>query len=135
MNWDLFVQNVKDLCKQKGISPTTACDESGAGGSMLSQLTHKGTRPSVERIQLLAHYLGVTVSELIGETAPRASGLDAPLVLRDSAVVVHPTDVKRLTVAEVGMVMAYRAASLDDRTIVDSALRKYRQKENTASVG
>lgn len=137
MNWDLFVQNVKDLCKSKGVSPTTACVESGAGVSMLSQLLHKGTKPSVERIQMLAHYLGTTVSELIGETVSSKStlDLDTPLTLRDSAVVLKPDDFKRLTLAEVEMIMAYRVASADDQQAVSLILKKYKEKENTASIG
>ena len=137
MNWDLFVQNVKDLCKSKGVSPTTACVESGAGVSMLSQLLHKGTKPSVERIQMLAHYLGTTVSELIGETVSSKStlDLDTSLTLRDSAVVLKPDDFKRLTLAEVEMIMAYRVASADDQQAVSLILKKYKEKENTASIG
>ena len=136
MNWDLFVQNVKDLCKSKGVSPTTACVESGAGVSMLSQLLHKGTKPSVERIQMLAHYLGTTVSELIGETVSSRStiDLDTPLTLRDSAVVLKPDDFKRLTLDEMDMVLAYRVAAPDDRLIIDTVLRKYK-KGTTSEVG
>lgn len=67
MNTENFVQNVKKFCAIKGVKPTVACAESGAGKDLLGQLTKRGTIPSVERVQLLAQYLGCTVSDLLGE--------------------------------------------------------------------
>ena len=66
MDKDFFVQNVKLLCLQKGIKPTNACKESGVGGSFLSDI-NRGQVPSVAKVQMLAEYLGVTVSDLLGE--------------------------------------------------------------------
>lgn len=67
MNKDAFVQNVKKYCEIKGVKPTVACDESGAGKNLLGQLLNRDTIPSIERVQLLAQYLGVTTSDLLGE--------------------------------------------------------------------
>lgn len=67
MDTELFVQNVKRYCERNGVKPTNACAESGAGKSLLSEITSRGRIPSVERIQLLAQYLGCTVSDLLGE--------------------------------------------------------------------
>ena len=61
-----FVQKVKFLCLQKGIKPTNACKESGVGGSFLSDI-NRGQVPSVAKVQMLAEYLGVTTSDLLGE--------------------------------------------------------------------
>lgn len=72
MNKEYFVQHVKELCMSRGIKPTNACKESGVGGSFLSDIKSRGSIPSVEKVQLLADYLGVTTSELLGEE-PRAS--------------------------------------------------------------
>ena len=69
MDKDFFVQKVKFLCLQKGIKPTNACKESGVGGSFLSDI-NRGQVPSVAKVQMLAEYLGVTVSELLGEKPP-----------------------------------------------------------------
>lgn len=69
MKTELFVQNVKKYCALKGVKPTNACAESGAGKSLMSDITNRGRIPSVERIQLLAQYLGCTVSDLLGEKA------------------------------------------------------------------
>ena len=67
MQIDVFVQNVKKYCELKGVKPTIACAESGAGKSLLSEVSSRGRIPSIERVQLLAQYLGVTTSDLLGE--------------------------------------------------------------------
>ena len=67
MQIDIFVQNVKKYCELKGVKPTIACAESGAGKSLLSEVSSRGRIPSIERVQLLAQYLGVTTSDLLGE--------------------------------------------------------------------
>lgn len=66
MNKDIFVQNVEMLCLRKGIKPTNACKESGVGGSFLSDIK-RGRDPATGKVQLLAQYLGVTTSDLLGE--------------------------------------------------------------------
>ena len=66
MNADAFVQNVKFYCEKKGVAPTAACRDSGAGKSLMSQVA-QGIVPSVAKVQLLAQYLGVTTSDLLGE--------------------------------------------------------------------
>jgi repressor LexA len=66
---EIFVQNVIKYCDIKGIKPTIACAESGAGKDLLGQLKNRGTIPSVAKVQLLAQYLGCTVSDLLGEKA------------------------------------------------------------------
>lgn len=73
LNKELFVQNIKNICLAKGIKPTVACRESGAGTNLINQLENRGSIPSVEKVQLLAQYLGVTVSELLGEDASEIS--------------------------------------------------------------
>lgn len=104
-------------------------------------MERRGSIPSVEKVQLLAQYLGCTVSDLLGETSNPTALSDLPtgppgtFTLHDSTVRLDPSDVKRLTVSEVEMVMAYRAASSDDRMIVDAALRKYREKDSASSAG
>ena len=61
------MQNIKDYCALRGVKPTFACAASGAGKDIINQLENRGSIPSVEKIQLLARYLGVTTSELLGE--------------------------------------------------------------------
>lgn len=73
-----FVQNVKNYCKIRGIAPTVACRESGVGSSFINDI-ERGRTPSVAKVQMLAEYLGVTTSELLGETmAENEKGPAAP---------------------------------------------------------
>lgn len=70
MDKEIFVQNIKQYCALRGVKPTVACRESGVGSSFINNIEVKGSVPSIEKVQLLAQYLGVTVSELLGEPTP-----------------------------------------------------------------
>ena len=72
MDLEVFVQNIKLLCSHRGITPTAACEASGAGRNFMDNLK-KGSIPSVSKVQLLADFLGVTTSELLGETKQPAT--------------------------------------------------------------
>lgn len=61
------VENIQRICKHRGITPTAACKESGVGKDLVTNMKKKGTLPSIERIHLLAQYLGVTTGMLLGE--------------------------------------------------------------------
>ena len=71
MDREFFVQNIKNYCALRGVKPTVACRESGAGPNLINQMLTRGSIPSVEKVQLLAQYLGVTTSELLGEAGPQ----------------------------------------------------------------
>ena len=66
MDVQVFVQNVKSLCKAQGTTPSAASEASGAGRNFMDNIK-KGSIPSVAKVQMLAEYLGVTVSDLLGE--------------------------------------------------------------------
>lgn len=68
-----FCAKHKKYCSVKGVKPTVACRESGVGNSFINNIESRGQVPSVEKVQLLAQYLGVTVSELLGEDASEIS--------------------------------------------------------------
>lgn len=78
MDKELFVKNVEKICGEKGIKPTVACVESGAGRNFLVQIKGRGSVPSVEKVQMLARYLGCTVSDLLGEQPPKNAKAAAP---------------------------------------------------------
>lgn len=78
MNNEIFVQNVKRYCQLRGVKPTVALRESGAGKDMLGQIERAGTLPSVAKVQALAQYLGCTVSDLLGEESPGNAKAAAP---------------------------------------------------------
>ncbi len=66
MDKELFVQNIKTRCAAKGVKPTVACREAGVGVSFINDI-ERGQTPSVAKVQMLAQYLGCTVSDLLGE--------------------------------------------------------------------
>lgn len=67
MNIEKIVQNIQRICREKGTNPTEAGRESGAGPNMVSIMKRRGSFPSIEKMSMLASYLGVTTSELLGE--------------------------------------------------------------------
>lgn len=67
MDAAIFVQNIKKYCSQRNVAPTVACKESGAGKDLINQIERRGSLPSIEKVHLLAQYLGVTTSDLLGE--------------------------------------------------------------------
>lgn len=129
MNRDAFVQNIKFYCERKGLKPTSACKDAGVGTSFVTDIK-RGQTPSVEKVEQLAHYLGVTVSTLLGESAP----IDQTMTLHDSAAVIQPDDFRRLSWDEVDMVLAYRRATPKERGLIDGILREYK-KGTTTGVG
>ena len=66
MDREVFVQNIEKYCAQNGVKPTNACRDSGVGASFVTDIK-RGQTPSVAKVQLLAQYLGVTTSDLLGE--------------------------------------------------------------------
>lgn len=127
MDVEKFVKNVKFYCARKDVKPTVACRESGAGERLLEN-TKRGSIPSVEKVQQLAQYLGVTVSELLGETPEQKAA-----TLHDSGLIVGHAETLRLTVAEVKLALAYRAADQHTRDLVDLALAPFGGKASGAA--
>lgn len=66
MDIDFFVKNVQSFCQRKGVSISKACQESGAGKTLMDNVK-RGRAPSIDRVQLLAQYLSVSTSALLGE--------------------------------------------------------------------
>lgn len=83
MDKDYFVKKVEFICLAKGVKPTNACKECGIGTSFLPDIK-RGRVPSVDKFERLAQYLGTTVSDLLGEVAPKNLAIqDQPyLVMR-----------------------------------------------------
>lgn len=103
MDKGIFVENIKKYCAQRGVKPTVACRESGVGTSFINNIEVRGQIPSVERVQQLAQYLGVTTSELLGEVLPSAGEIE-------------------LTAAELAVVHAFRSADDATRQVVTRVL-------------
>ena len=66
MDKDLFINNIIHFSTLKREYPTRACEAAGVGKSFISNI-RRGQMPSVEKVKMLADYLGVTTSQLLGE--------------------------------------------------------------------
>lgn len=62
---DLLIDRIKELSQAIGVSPTKALQESGAGKDFVANLK-KGQSPSVDKIEMVAQYFGVSVDYLLG---------------------------------------------------------------------
>ena len=119
----IFVKNVKMLCLQKGIKPTVACRESGVGNSFLSDIQSRGSIPSVSKVQMLAEYLGVTTSELLGEAdrngpgdkkEPATVSGDGQAEKLAQALGAIGIDVDKLSDAEISRIARLAKAALEE---------------------
>lgn len=62
------LQNViTEQCSAKGVSQNTAFNESGVGRSFYDNIK-KGSVPSVDKLQALAMYFGISLDYLVGNT-------------------------------------------------------------------
>lgn len=65
MNVQMLIENIEFLSLQKGVNKTTAMQECGAGRSFVSNLSKKSA-PSIEKIEQIADYFGVSIDCLLG---------------------------------------------------------------------
>lgn len=76
MDKELFIENIIHFSTLKREYPTKACEAAGVGKSFVSDI-RRGQVPSVEKVQMLADYLGVTTSQLLGEEKKEPDGENA----------------------------------------------------------
>ena len=78
MDNELLIKNIIHFSVVKKEYPTRACETAGVGKNLIANL-RKGQVPSVEKVQMLAEYFGVSTSELLGEKKPPVSEDDEQL--------------------------------------------------------
>ncbi len=83
MNKEIFVQNIKKYCAKRGVKPTVACRESGVGSSFINNIEARGQVPSIEKVYMLATYLGITINDLVGyDIIAESRGPEQPYLVR-----------------------------------------------------
>ncbi len=132
MKYARFMQNVQMYCKQKCVTPTVACEASGAGRNLLQNIRN-GSEPSIGKVWALAQYLDVTVSELLGEIAEASPDELAETVTLHDSVRSRASDMERMTIDEVELVRAYRRATPKERALIDTMLAEYKGGRSAAS--
>lgn len=105
MNVNKFLENVEILCRVKGVTATRACIESGLSRSFLTDIKGKSPDPRISSLLKLSEYFGVTIAELLGESATRGG--------------------EHLSQHERELLTAYRNADDERREIVQAALRPF----------
>lgn len=88
------LQNViSSCCEKKGVSTRTAFNESGVGRSFYDNIK-KGSVPSVDKLQALAIYFGVSLDYLVGNTdVPEVNRAEeTPQMALARAIVALPPD-------------------------------------------
>ncbi len=116
------MQNIKSICKLRGIAPTAACKESGVGASFINDI-NRGQTPSVAKVQLLAQYLGVTVSDLLGEEpAPSQEVRDALTRYLAQSVKNHLAEDSKIVLSQTASLVASAYDKADEGT--QAAVRK-----------
>ena len=114
MDIQIFVQTVKRILDERGISYSRAGRESGAGIDFIRNMERKGSWPSTEKILQMADYLGVTAGELLGE--------EKKLDSKTGPGAAYPPE--------------YDALSPKDKELIDSMIRRLileKNQENTSS--
>ena len=121
MNVEFFVFNVKFHCRAKGVSPSRACIESGAGKTLMDNVK-RGRVPSIDSVQLLAQYLGVTVSELLGEPLPEEQARAALTAHLAQSVKDHIVEDSKIVLSQTASLVASAYDKADEGT--QAAVRK-----------
>ena len=115
MNVEFFVENVKFHCRAKGVSPSRACIESGAGKTLMDNVK-RGRVPSIDSVQLLAQYLGVTVSELLGEPTPEGQARAALTAHLAQSVKDHIVEDSKIVLSQTASLVASAYDKADEGT-------------------
>lgn len=135
MDIEKFIQNIKFFCSMRNVKPTVACREAGVGGSFINNMESRGSIPSVEKAQMLAQYLGVTTSTLLGEDQPRGVSELGTVTLRDPfAARFSPPDYFHVSKAEYELICAYKNAPSTVQRAVADMLDRYKGATNTNAV-
>ncbi len=93
MDFNRLQKVISDCCERKGVSARTAFVESGVGRSFYDNI-NKGSVPSVDKLQALAVYFGVSLDYLVGNTdVPEVNRAEeTPQMALARAIVALPPD-------------------------------------------
>ena len=93
MDFNRLQKVMSDCCERKGVSARTAFVESGVGRSFYDNI-NKGSVPSVDKLQALAVYFGVSLDYLVGNTdVPEVNRAEeTPQIALARAIVALPPD-------------------------------------------
>lgn len=115
MDVQVFVQHLKSLLDERGISYSRAGRESGAGEDFIRNMERRNSAPSFVKVQQMADYLGVTTSELLGEKKdPATVSGDGQAEKLAKALEGIGIDVDKLSDAEISRIARLAKAALEE---------------------
>lgn len=123
MDNSYIVKTIKQLCNEKQITIASLLEDCGLTKSFIYDLEKRKTSPSCEKVSRIADFFNCTVDYLLGRA--------------ENSTASQKNISQAFTQEEIDLIMAYRQAEQNDRSIVDLALHKYIQSEQgkTASAG
>jgi transcriptional regulator with XRE-family HTH domain len=62
----MFYDKLVELCREKGISPSKACEDMGLSNATATGWKKSKSVPQNKTLQIIAAYFGVSVQDLIG---------------------------------------------------------------------
>lgn len=106
----MFYERLKELCKEKGITPTALVKELGMSGGNLSKWKN-GKIPKSDTISALAEYFGVSADYLLGIDSLKEKSMTA----LDNPSLILSADEK-------WFILKLRELDKEGRTMVESTL-------------
>lgn len=99
----IFWRRLKDICEERGLTPTSMCVESGLSTGNVTPW-RKGNIPNVRVVQQIADFFGVEPEYLVGGTKnaaeAKATAAQVKFALFDGKEVSNETYQKVLTFAK-----------------------------------
>ena len=127
MDFDRLQNVIQSLCDKEGIKVRTAYEKSGVGRSFYDNI-RKGSVPSVEKLQALAKYFGVSLDYLVGNTDyPYTATTNKAMRLNLNTPAVELSD------REIAVALAYRNHPVE-QTSIDRILEINWDDQETLSI-
>lgn len=101
MNCERLHRVINELCENKGVTQIKALEESGVGKNFLWSVKNRGSTPSVEKLEALSAYFGVSIDYLVGNT-------DYPYIATANNAMRLNTQAAELSEREIAVALAYR---------------------------
>lgn len=92
----MFIERLKDLLKEKGITNTKFCEDIQINKNQIRRWEVKGTTPNRTTLTVIANYFGVSVEYLLGQTDDRSPEEKAPSYEEGSNAIFLDSDKIRM---------------------------------------
>lgn len=127
-------KNIKTLRKRYGLTQQELGEIAGVSGKAVSTWELGIKEPRMGAIQRIADHFGISKSSIIED-----DGMELPTYVQSDSTPIpseyHYPNIFPITPPEYEMVCAYRIADDDTRSIVDTALKRYKTAPASETTG